>query len=117
ESVLRLRFHDARLPAPTPQCPVRLDSVVLHTDLGWPAAQVGVEYEGRQHAEKGQFEHDIDRYSAIAAAGWLIIRAGRADLRGGSWLLIDRVRAALARRGKSRGQTGARPAQAPLPRH
>lgn len=99
ESVLRLRLHDAGLPAPVPQCPVDLGGLVLHTDLGWPAARVGLEYEGRQHAEQGQFEHDIDRYSAMAAAGWLIIRASRADLRAGSGLLIDRVRAALARRG------------------
>lgn len=99
ESIIRLRFHDAGLPTPVPQCPVDLGAFTVHTDLGWPEAQVGVEYEGRQHAEQGQFLRDIDRYSALSAAGWLIVRAGSRDLPDGSRLLISRTRAALRSRG------------------
>ncbi|MBB5872185.1 very-short-patch-repair endonuclease [Allocatelliglobosispora scoriae] len=99
ESVLRLRFHDRRLPAPTPGAAVQVGGLVVHPDLPWPDYQVAVEYEGRQHAERAQFELDVNRYSALAAAGWLIIRASSQDLRDGSRTLIGRVSSALTSRG------------------
>ena len=52
--------------------------VVAHADLGWSRWKVALEYEGRQHAEREQFGRDIDRYSLMAADGWLVVRfAGR----------------------------------------
>ncbi|MEV1287082.1 type IV toxin-antitoxin system AbiEi family antitoxin [Micromonospora sp. NPDC049679] len=101
ESILRLRFHAAGLPPAVPQCPVELDNYIAHADLGWPEARVALEYEGRQHAARDQFLRDIDRYSAFAARGWLLLRAGSSDLSGGSRVLIDRVGAALRSRGLS----------------
>ena len=76
-----------------------LDDVTVHIDLGYDAAKVGIEYEGAQHAEQYQFGIDIDRYSALAAHGWLILRAGRRDLGGKSRRLIERTRSALRSRG------------------
>ena len=35
---------------------------------------MALEYEGRQHAESDQFGRDIDRYSLMAADGWLTLR-------------------------------------------
>lgn len=99
ESIIRLRFHDAGLPAPVPQCPIQLDRFLAHADLGFREAKVAVEYEGRQHADADQFGRDIDRAAAFAAVGWLLIRAGANDLRDGSRLLIARTRAALRTRG------------------
>lgn len=99
ESLIRLRLIAAKLPPPVPQLAVDLGFAVVHVDLGWEAARVGLEYEGAQHAERGQFESDLRRYSELAARGWLIIRASRADLPAGSRALLDRVRAALRERG------------------
>jgi very-short-patch-repair endonuclease len=99
ESVVRLRMRDAGLPAPATQLEVQLDDVTVHIDLGYDAAKVGIEYEGAQHAEQYQFGIDIDRYSALAAHGWLILRAGRRDLGGESRRLIGRTRSALRSRG------------------
>ena len=35
---------------------------------------MALEYEGRQHADRDQFGRDIDRYSLMAADGWLVLR-------------------------------------------
>jgi hypothetical protein len=99
ESIIRLRFHNAGIPRPELQYAVRIGAVVLHPDMAWPQALVALEYEGRQHTEHDQFMHDIDRYSAFSALGWLVIRAGARDLAGRSAALISRVAATLRRRG------------------
>jgi hypothetical protein len=99
ETLVRIRLAQAGFPA-EPQCAVydERGQLIGHADLGYRAARVAVEYEGRHHAEGEQFDYDIDRYSRFAAAGWLVIRCGRRDLAAGSSELIARVRAALATR-------------------
>ena len=99
ESVVRLRLLRAGLPKPELQHPIPVGQYTVHADMAWPEARTVLEYEGRQHAEQSQFGLDIDRYSALAALGWLVLRAGRADLAGRSDRLIGRVRSTLRRRG------------------
>ncbi|MGK5114582.1 MULTISPECIES: DUF559 domain-containing protein [unclassified Geodermatophilus] len=88
------------LPEPQPQVPVRdrWGRVVAHGDLGYEAWKVVLEYEGRQHAEAGQFGRDIDRYSLMAADGWLVLRFAARHV-GGPRLVVDRTRRALTTRG------------------
>ncbi|MCU1619175.1 MAG: hypothetical protein JWR41_1181, partial [Modestobacter sp.] len=57
-------------------------------------------YEGRQHAEREQFRRDVDRYSLMAADGWLVLRFADAHLRRRT-AVIDRVASALRSRGAS----------------
>ena len=99
ESLVRYWLVDAGLPEPEPQVPVqdRQGRVVAHGDLGYPRWRVLVEYEGRQHAEVGQFGRDLDRYSLMAADGWLVVRLGAAQLRQST--VVDRVGRALRSRG------------------
>jgi hypothetical protein len=100
ESVMRYWLIDSRLPEPRPQVPVhdRWGRVVAHGDLGYPTWRVILEYEGRQHADAEQFGRDIDRYSLMAADGWLVLRfAGRHI--GGPTVVVDRTRRALVSRG------------------
>ncbi len=102
ESMLRFRIISDYLPAPEPQCPVTTASgvVVGHSDLGWKRWQVAAEYEGRHHADDDeQFGYDIERYTAMAAAGWIVLRAARSDLRDGSRRYLAQVRRTLASRG------------------
>jgi very-short-patch-repair endonuclease len=99
ESVVRLRLLRAGLPRPELQHPIPVGQYVVHADMAWPEARTVLEYEGRQHAEQEQFALDIDRYSALAALDWLVLRAGRADLAGRSDRLIGRVTRTLRRRG------------------
>jgi very-short-patch-repair endonuclease len=57
---------------------------------------VALEYEGRQHAERDQFGRDVDRYSLMAADGWLVLRFAN---RHGMSAVLDRTRRALISRG------------------
>ncbi|WP_163509962.1 hypothetical protein [Fodinicola acaciae] len=100
---MRFRIVMAGLPAPQAQCPVYTGSgqLLAHVDLGWPQWRVAVEYEGRQHAEDGQFGYDVGRYTRLPAEGWLVLRASRADLAGGSQRFLALVRRTLVSRGAS----------------
>ena len=71
---------------------------VAHSDLGWPQWRVAVEYEGRHHAERGQFGRDLDRYSLEAGDGWLTIRYGAQHLRRPE-VVVERAARALRSRG------------------
>lgn len=100
ESWMRYWLLTSRLPAPQLQVPVRdrWGIEVAHADLGYEDWKVALEYEGRQHAEVDQFGRDIDRYSLMAADGWLVLRFARRHV-GGPTVLLDRTRRALLSRG------------------
>jgi hypothetical protein len=100
ESVLRYWLVMSDLPDPEPQVPVhdRHGREVAHGDLGYSRWKVLAEYEGAQHAQLDQFGRDIDRYSLMAADGWLVLRFARQHL-GGPWTVVERTRGALLSRG------------------
>ncbi len=100
ESLLRYWLATSDLPAPDVQVPVRdrAGRVVAHADLGWERYRVGVEYEGRRHAEAAQFGRDVDRYSLMAADGWLVLRFAARHLSGPA-VVVERSRGALVSRG------------------
>jgi hypothetical protein len=102
ESLLRFWLLDSPLPDPEPQVPVldRWGLEVAHADLGYPRWKVALEYEGRQHADRVQFGRDLERYSLMAAGGWLVMRFGAAHLHRRD-AVIDRVAGALRSRGAS----------------
>jgi hypothetical protein len=99
ESLVRYWLIDEGLPAPQPQVPIRdrWGTAVVHADLGYAEWKVAVEYEGRHHADVGQFGRDIDRYSLMAADGWLVVRLAGSHLRRA--MVVDRVGRALRSRG------------------
>ncbi len=100
ESVVRYWLNSHDLPPVTPQLPISDEHgrVVAHADLGYEEWRVLVEYEGRQHGAGEQFDRDVERYSRMAAQGWLVIRFGREHLRRPQ-VMIQRVRQALLSRG------------------
>ena len=99
ESLIRYWVVTSDLPAPQTQIPIhdRWGVVRAHADLGFEEWKVALEYEGRQHAEAGQFDRDVDRYSLMAADGWLTVRFARRHLSPA--VVLDRTRRALASRG------------------
>lgn len=100
ESLMRYWLMTSRLPHPQPQVPVydRHGRIVAHGDLGYPEWRVLLEYEGKQHADVEQFGRDVDRYSLMAADGWLVLRFAAGHLHGRA-LVVDRTRRALISRG------------------
>ena len=100
ESLMRYWLRTSDLPDPEAQLPVhdRWGREVAHADLGYARWRVALEYEGRQHAERDQFGRDIDRYSLMAADGWLTLRFAARHVNGPT-ILLDRTRRALVSRG------------------
>ena len=100
ESLLRYWLVTSDLPNPEVQAPIheRWGRVVAHADLGYPGWKVALEYEGLQHADRDQFGRDIDRYSLMAADGWLTLRFAARHLTGPT-VVLDRTRRALISRG------------------
>lgn len=100
ESLIRYWLLTSALPDPEVQVPVfdGWGREVAHADLGYPRWKVALEYEGRQHAEREQFGRDVDRYSLMAADGWLVLRFADRHL-AGPWTVVERTRRALASRG------------------
>ncbi|WP_091109877.1 hypothetical protein [Geodermatophilus dictyosporus] len=96
ETRLRVLLLRAGLPVPVPQFTVRVGGrFVARVDLAWPDLRVAVEYDGRWHAEAGQFARDRQRLNRLQEAGWRVVFVTAADLhRPGE--LVARVTRALA---------------------
>jgi hypothetical protein len=100
ESTLRYWLLASDLPVPEVQVPIldRFGREVAHADLGYSRWKIALEYEGRQHAARDQFGRDIDRYSLMAADGWLTLRFAARHL-GAPLAVVGRTRRALESRG------------------
>ncbi len=85
------------LPEPEVNGEIFVDGVLLaQPDLMYRHAKVAIEYDGEQHfADPRQRAHDIERDERLRALGWTVIRVTAAML-AKPWLLVERVRAALA---------------------
>lgn len=97
ESVLRWLIHDAGLPMPVLQHPVR-DSggvVVAAADMAWPERKVLVEFDGDVHRERKTFVKDRRRQNRVVTAGWLILRFTSADVYGDPEGVLAQIRKAL----------------------
>lgn len=103
ETRLRLVLTRAGLPEPELNWDLRDAGgrLIARLDLAYPSARVGVEYDGRVHAEDPrQFETDADRWSAIQRAGWRHVRILRHHMRGRSPRAVELVREALQAAGQ-----------------
>lgn len=104
ETRTRLLLLEAGLRRPVTQIPVLDDygRVFARMDMGWPDLNVGVEYDGAQHwTDPRQRSHDIDRYAALTARRWIIVRVSAEMLRYRPWVIVERVVDALRAAGCS----------------
>ena len=82
ESRFRVEFALAGLPAPEIGYRVVENGAWLgDVDFAWPHHRVVVEYEGEYHFDAEQIRKDDNRYAALVAAGWTVIRLSNYDLR------------------------------------
>lgn len=98
ETRVRLLLRRSDLPAPTAQYRVVDDRgrFVARVDFGWPDQNSALEYDGRWHAEPGQFAKDRERLNRLTAAGWRVVFVTADDLRD-PIRLVTRIAAALGR--------------------
>jgi hypothetical protein len=95
ESRVRVALVLAGL-APVPQFHVLHHGEFLaKVDFAWPEATFVVEYEGAHHFSAERIIADDQRYAALIAAGWRVIRLHAPDL-GNLDGVVRRVRDALA---------------------
>jgi len=99
ETQLRLLLVRHRLLEPTTDCEIEVaDGLQLHSDLGYPAAKIAVEYEGDEHrTDRQRWMRDIGRRELMEDAGWRVIRVTQADLDDPA-ALIRRLRRLLGAR-------------------
>lgn len=71
---------------------------VARLDLAYPAAKVGVEYDGAQHRDRGSFGADLRRHNRLVALGWVVLRFTADDVLHRPDASCAQVAAALARR-------------------
>lgn len=100
ETEVRLLLVLAGLPEP--RCNVAVgDDVrrIAEVDLYYDAFRIVIEYEGDQHRTDGwQWSADVERYEALATAGYVVIRITAARLAQPRALVLA-VHAQLLRRG------------------
>jgi hypothetical protein len=96
ETRVRLVLHRSDLPTPTAQYRVVDDRgrFVALVDFAWPEHRIALEYDGRWHAEPGQFAKDRARLNRLTAAGWRVVFVTAEDMRAPT-LLVSRIAAAL----------------------
>ncbi|WP_176776642.1 MULTISPECIES: DUF559 domain-containing protein [unclassified Microbacterium] len=101
ETIVRLILLRGGLPEPELNRDLRDEDgrFVARLDLAYPEYRVAVEYDGRQHAERAQFRRDADRWPAIAAQGWLLVRVVDHHLHDAVSGVVDPVARALRSRG------------------
>ncbi|MDQ1085050.1 MULTISPECIES: endonuclease domain-containing protein [Microbacterium] len=76
ESIVRMILVRAGLPEPELNWTLRTAAgvFVARLDMAYPKQRVAVEYDGRHHADSSQFLQDADRWRAISAEGWTLVR-------------------------------------------
>ncbi|MFE5407630.1 endonuclease domain-containing protein [Microbacterium sp. NPDC056569] len=100
ETWLRLTLIDHGLPEPDCNHEVYADGNYLGcVDLAYPDLMIAIEYEGEHHLDPKQWARDIARYDALRDAGWTVIQVTKAELFDQPAAAVQRVRAAIRRRG------------------
>lgn len=113
ETRLRMLLVLAGLPEPDVQHVVAVagGGPRYRLDLAYPDARVGVEYDGRQHAEDTrQWNHDLRRREALDDAGWKLLVVTAQDLFRRPDEVVRRVCTALVARGAVAASTRVDPA-------
>ncbi|GAA3038896.1 hypothetical protein GCM10010462_27050 [Microbacterium dextranolyticum] len=98
----RFRLAAARAGLPEPELDVEIfdrhGARIGISDAVYRGHRVVVEIEGRQHAlNERQWNRDLDKYAALAAAGWEVVRITARHLDGDRPRAVEIVRDALAR--------------------
>ena len=97
ETRLRLLLVDAGLPPPRVQWVVQdpVARTAVWLDLAYPRHRVGIEYDGREHADPDRVLLDIGRSTRLVDKGWRIYRYTKREIRSERDRIVDEVRRAV----------------------
>jgi hypothetical protein len=98
ETWTRLTLMDAGLPEPTLDHDVfdEYGMFLACVDMAYPELRIAIEYEGDHHrSDAQQWAKDVDRYDALTAHGWRVIRVTKRLLFDHPQELVRRVRTAI----------------------
>lgn len=96
ESVLRVVFHEARLPRPELNVEIRDGGrFVARVDMLFRRARLIVEYQGDYHRDPDQWQRDERRRAELESLGYRVTYVTIADLHDPAQL-IERIRRLLA---------------------
>ena len=92
EETMAFQIRVAKLPEPEREYRV-CNTRRWRTDFAWPEKRVALEVEGGQwsngrHVRGQGYENDCLKYSALAIAGWCVIRATGAMVNDGRALAL-----------------------------
>lgn len=98
ESWIRYRLLEEGFPIPEVNWQILQDGrEIFRIDLAWPQQRIAFEYDGYE-PHLGRAEQDAARQEELERRGWIVVRAGKEDLR--SMVRVrGELRAAFARRG------------------
>lgn len=99
ETRLRMLIVHAGLPKPEVQWVVQDERTrtAVWLDLAWPELMIGIEYEGRGHADPDQMRRDVGRYTALVDKGWRIYRYTKFEITRRPDLIIAQLARARGR--------------------
>jgi len=85
ETQLRLGLVSLGLPEPDVQVPVLTAQGWRHSDLGYPAAKLLIEYQGEEHrVSRTRWRQDLTRVQLFQDAGYRVLLVGADDVDCGS---------------------------------
>jgi very-short-patch-repair endonuclease len=84
--------------APEVQFRVVLEGFAVRLDLAFPAARLGVEFDGGHHRTAEQARRDLHREAALTRAGWKVLRFDAWTVLQVPQLIVDSTRSELALR-------------------
>jgi hypothetical protein len=89
---MRLLRQIAELGVEPPQRQLRIHDAegrgIGRVDAGWPTRRIGLEYDSDRHHGPRAWRRDEGRQVAYAAAGWIVHRVDKHDLRAGNPRLV-----------------------------
>ncbi len=76
ESLARMLFREAGLPAPVSQYHPPLAAINVRVDFAWPEFMLVVEIDGRRyHIDAAAFQRDRIRQNALMQGKWMVLRS------------------------------------------
>lgn len=101
ETKTRMAIESSGLPRPETQLVIEDANgrFIARADMGWRRWKVIVEYDGDHHFDYAARNGDIERWNALEAEGWRVIRVKAKQLTNGQPLLMAQIRSVLRERG------------------